>query len=297
MQVPADNPLTPEKIRLGRKLFFDVRLSGDRSTSCSGCHDPAHGYTVGAAKPVGAFKVEQNRACPSLMNVGYQKEFFWEGGSDNLEGAARGVWRFILAPRGEGRPTLPEIAARLNEDPVLRRDFQAAFGAGASPDNVVKALASYLRTLVPTGAKWVQFYSGDENALTPQARAGYALFSGKAGCATCHSGVLLTDRLYHNVGAGQASGDDVGRVGMTKDERDRGAFKTPTLLNIARSAPYFHDNSVPTLEAAVDRMLAGGFPSKHLDPQLRPVVLTAEERGALLAFLRELDADPAPATW
>jgi cytochrome c peroxidase len=296
MRIPADNPLTPEKARLGRKLFFDVRLSGDRSTSCSGCHDPAHGYTVGAARPVGAYQVGQNRACPSLINVGYQKEFFWEGGSDNLEEAAGGIWRFILAPRGPGHPTLPEITARLNEDPALRKEFRAAFGGDATPETVVKALASFLRTLVPAGARWARFYSGDEAALSDEARKGYEVFSGKARCATCHSGVLLTDRLYHNVGAGQITKDDEGRAGLTKDERDRGAFKTPTLLNIARSAPYFHDNSIPTLEAAVDRMLAGGFPSKNLDPQLRPVTLTAEERAALLAFFRELDADPKD-TW
>jgi cytochrome c peroxidase len=297
MRVPADNPLTPEKVRLGKRLFFDVRLSGDGSTSCSGCHDPGHGYTVGAARPVGAYRVQQNRACPSLLNVAYQKEFFWEGGADNVEDAVSGIWRFILAPRGSGRPKVAEIAARLNDDPALRKEFRSAFGSDASAENVVKALASFLRTLVPTGAPWVRFYSGDEAALSATARQGYELFSAKARCSTCHTGVLLTDRLYHNIGAGQTTKDTEGRVAMTKDERDRGAFKTPTLLNVGRSAPYFHDNSTPTLEEAVDRMLSGGFPSAHLDPQLRPVTLTAAERAALLAFLRELDADPAKETW
>jgi cytochrome c peroxidase len=290
MKVPADNPLTPQKIALGRQLFNDPRLSGDGATSCSGCHEPKYGFTIGAAKPVGAFKVEQNRACPSLINVGYQKAFYWEGSAPTLERAIDGVWKFIVAPKGEGRPSIDEIVAKLNADKALQAKFVAAFGSEAKPELVIKALASYLRTLVPTKAAWVRYWNGEESALSERARKGYEIFDGKARCSICHSGVLLTDRLYHAIGAGQGTGDVKGRGG--KDPRDMGAYKTPTLLNIARSAPYFHDNSVPTLEAAVDRMLAGGFPSDHIDPQLRAVQLTPEERDLLLAFFRELNADP-----
>lgn len=290
MRIPADNPVTPQKAALGKLLFFDPRLSGDGETSCSGCHEPKYGYTIGAAKPVGAFKAEMNRACPSLINAGYQKAYFWEGSAPTLEKAIDGVWKFILAPKGDGRPTIDEIAARLNADRALRAKFVAAFGAEAKPELVVKALASYVRTLVPSDAPWVRFWNGDEGALSENARKGYALFDGKARCGVCHSGVLLTDRLYHNIGAGKLTGDVKGRGGL--DARDLGAFKTPTLLNIARSAPYFHDNSVPALEQAIDTMLAGGFPADNKDPQLRAVTLTAEERAQLLAFLRELNADP-----
>ena len=290
MKIPADNPLTKEKVSLGKQLFFDPRLSADGTTSCNGCHEPKYGYTIGAAKPAGAFRIELNRACPSLINAGYQKALFWEGSAPTLERAIEGVWRFILAPKGEGRPTVEELTAKLNADRALRAKFVAAFGREATPPDVVKALASYVRTLVPSDAPWVRFWNGDQNALSENARKGFALFDGKARCSICHSGVLLTDRLYHNIGAGQATGDVKGRGGF--DARDMGAFKTPTLLNIARSAPYFHDNSVPALEAAVDRMLAGGFPAENKDPQIREVKLTAEEREQLLAFLRELNADP-----
>jgi len=290
MVIPADNPLTRKKVELGRRLFADPRLSADGTTSCTGCHDPKYGYTIGAARPIAAFRQEQNRACPSLINVGYQKAFTWEGAVPTLEKAINSVWRFLLVPKGEGRPTVDDVVAKLNGDAELRAQFVAAFGGPATPDTVVKSLASFLRTLVPSKAPWVRFWSGETSALSEKARKGYAIFDGKARCGICHSGVLLTDRLHHNAGAGKPTGDVRGRGGL--DPRDMGAFKTPTLLNIARSAPYFHDNSVPVLEQAVDTMLAGGFDAENKDPQLRAVTLTPEERELLLAFLRELNADP-----
>ncbi|MFL6248871.1 MAG: cytochrome-c peroxidase [Thermoanaerobaculia bacterium] len=273
MQIPAENPLTPAKVELGRKLFADPRLSGDGSTSCTGCHDPKYGYTIGAAKPIGAYGVEQNRACPSLINAGYAKGYYWENVPIPLEKAIDGVWRFILVPKGEGRPTIEQVVARLNADAALRTAFASAFQSPATRENVTQALASFIRTLVPSGSAWVRFHDGDRNALSGQARRGYEIFDRKAHCTNCHSGVLLSDRLNHGIGTD-------------------GAMKTPTLLNIASSAPYFHDNRSVSLEDAVDRMLAGGFPAKTPDPQLKPVELTAEERALLLAFLRELTALP-----
>lgn len=263
MSIPADNPLTPAKVALGRKLFADTRLSSDNSTSCSGCHAPQYGYTIGAAG---------NRACPSLINAGYAKGYYWEGVPIPLEKAVRGMWTFAMVPKGEGRPTADQVAARLNHDPQLRAEFVAALGSEATVDNVAKALASFIRTLVPANAAFVRFHDGDASALSPIAQRGYEIFDRKARCTNCHSGVLLTDRLQHDVGTG-------------------GHFKTPTLLNIGRSAPYFHDNRIPRLEDAVDRMLDGGFETKTPDPQLKPAKLTAEERAQLLAFLRELNAD------
>lgn len=241
MKIPAGNPLTEESVELGKKLFFDPRLSSDGATSCSGCHDPAHGYTVGAAG---------GRACPSLINAGYAKGYFWEGAPIPLEKAVQGMWTFAMVKKEDS----PEkIAARV----------------GLTPDAVANALASYIRTLVPEDAAWVRFYGGETNALSPAAQKGYEVFDAKARCTNCHSGVLLTDRLRHDIGTGKP-------------------FKTPALLNIALSAPYFHDNRVVTLEDAVDRMLAGGFEGAN-DPQLRKVALAPTERANLLAFLRELN--------
>src|SRR5690349_2662856 len=176
MRVPADNPITPAKVELGRKLFNDPRLSGDGSTACTGCHEPKYGYTVGAAKPIGAFGVAQNRACPSLINAGYAKGYYWENVPIPLEKAIDGVWQFILAPKGEGRPTVEQLAARLNDDPALRRMFADAFHADANRVNVTQALASFVRTLVPMQSAWVRFYDGDAAALSENARRGYEVF-------------------------------------------------------------------------------------------------------------------------
>ncbi len=274
MKIPDTNPLTLAKADLGRKLFSDPRLSDDRSTSCSGCHDPSHGYTMGAAMPVAAAKA-LNRACPSLMNAGYSRGFFWEGGAMPLERAVLGMWKFVMVRPREGHPTADQVAARFNDDPAMHAEFRKAFGSDATPDTVAKALASFIRTLVPANSAWVRFHDGDLTALSANARRGYEVFDAKARCTNCHSGVLLTDRLRHDIGTG-------------------GTYKTPTLLNIGRSEPYFHDNRVATLEEAVDRMLAGGFDTKTPDPQLKPATITPEERQLLLTFLRELNADPTP---
>jgi len=247
MQVPPENPLTREKVELGRKLFSDPRLSADGSRTCAGCHEPKYGFTIGAI---------DGRACASLINVGYAQGFFGEDAPIPLERAVQGMWQFAMV-RKDG-PTLDEVAAR--------------FGPDVTPQKVTDALASYLRTLVPVNAPWVRFHDGDATALSEKARRGYEVFDRKARCTNCHNGVLLTDRLRHDIGTGSP-------------------YKTPTLLNIGKSMPYFHDHRVAKLEEAVDRMLAGGFKTKSPDPQLRPVTLTPEERELLLAFLRELDAD------
>jgi cytochrome c peroxidase len=292
MAIPPDNPMTRGKVELGRQLFFDPRLSGDGSTACVTCHRPEHGLTDPRGTSVGAYGVPSGRSCPTLWNVGYQQAFFWEGAVPTLERAVFGVWKFILAPAREGQPDVVQVAARLNAVDGYRRQFVSVFGEDANVDNVPKALAAFLRTLVADRSAWVRFHAGEANALSTRARTGWAIFDGKAGCTQCHNGVLLTDLQYHNVGIGsRAEKPEVGRWGGTKNERDRGAFKTPTLLNVGRSAPYFHDGSVPTLEEAVDLMAGGGIPNPHLDGALKPVPLTPSERAALLAFLRELDVE------
>ena len=298
MAVPADNPLSASKVALGKQLFFDKRVSGDGSTACVSCHQPENGLTDKRSRSVGAYGMVQDRSCPTLWNVGYQQAFFWEGSAPTLEGAILGVWRFILAPGREGRVGAEGVARRLNGIPGYRRQFQEVFGGEATVEHVPKALAAFLRTLVANRSAWVRFQDGDLRALSAKAQRGYVLFDGKAGCTGCHNGILLTDLQYHNVGIGMgAAKPDLGRFEMTKDPRNRGAFKTPTLLNVSRSAPYFHDGSVATLSEALDRMLAGGLANPDLDAALKPVKLSSAEHAALLAFLQELTVDfdiPAP---
>jgi cytochrome c peroxidase len=195
----------------------------------------------------------------------------------------------------DGRPSTAEIAAKLNQIAGYVTAFQKAFGGPATPDNIVQAIATFERTIVSSNSAWIRFRSGDQSAFSDAAKRGWQIFSEKAKCTNCHDGLLLTDQEYHNVGIGMdAPKPDVGRFTVTKDEKDTGAFKTPTLLDISKSAPYFHNGSVATLEEAVDIMVNGGKKNKHLDTvNLKPAKLTEAEKDALLAFLRSLDAEYA----
>jgi cytochrome c peroxidase len=193
-------------------------------------------------------------------------------------------------------PSTEAICTNLDAIPGYAEQFQSIFGSGCTPDNVAMAVASFMRTIVSTDAAWVRFRNGDMAALSEGAQRGYKIFDEKAKCTNCHDGVLLTDLQYHNVGIGMdAATVDPGRAKVSGDEKDTGAFKTPTLLDISKSAPYFHNGSVATLEEAVDLMLQGGKPNPYLDEtnlaDAKKANLTAEEKADLLAFLRALDAD------
>jgi cytochrome c peroxidase len=170
-----------------------------------------------------------------------------------------------------------------------RSQFRSVFAEDATTENIPKALAAFLRTLVTTRSPWLRFRDGEERALSADARRGWALFDGRAKCTTCHNGALLTDQQFHNVGIGMgAEKPDLGRGNIVREDRYRGAFKTPTLVDIPRTGPYFHDGSAATLEEAVDVMAGGGKPNPYLDAALTPVTLTPRERADLLAFLRAL---------
>lgn len=298
MKIPADNPMSRAKVELGKQLFYDERLSGDGSRSCYSCHRKEHGLTDGLPRAIGAFAVQLPRSSPTLWNIGYHSAFYWDGRSGSMEAQVKGAWSGgnMGASGKDGRPSMEDICAKLNQIQGYRQQFQQVFGEDATPDNVAKAIAAFERTLVSTAGNsaWIRFREGDPSAFSEAARRGWELFRGKAGCANCHDGLLLTDLQYHNVGVGwnptKKEFEDVGRYKVTQNERDRGAFKTPTLLDIANSAPYFHNGSVATLPEAVERMLAGGIRNPYLDnANLKPVKLTQEEKADLLSFLRSLD--------
>lgn len=293
MDVPADNQMTAEKVELGRLLYYDTRMSGDGQRSCYSCHLPEHGLTDGRPLAIGAFDRTLTRSSPTMWNIGYHEAWYWDGRAATLEGQALAAWRGgnMGASGNDGAPSAEDVCATLDGIAEYRDQFQAVFGSGCTPENASRALAAFMRTIVSTDSPWVRFRNGDSSALSEAAQRGYTLFNEKAGCATCHSGLLLTDLQYHNVGIGMnAENPDPGRFSVTKDEADRGKFKTPTLMDISRSAPYFHDGSVATLEEAVDQMLAGGIANPNLDVNLKPVELTSQERAELLQFLRELTA-------
>ncbi|HUF48733.1 MAG TPA: cytochrome c peroxidase [Vicinamibacterales bacterium] len=294
MTIPADNPMTWEKVELGKQLYYDTRLSGDGQRSCYSCHVEERGLTDGQPVAIGAFDRPLTRSSPTMWNIGYHSAWYWDGRANTLEGQARAAWSGgnMGASGNDGAPSMDQVCQTLDGLEGYRTQFQAVFGAGCTPDNVTKALAAFMRTIVSTDSPWVRFREGDTSALSEAARRGWEVFDQKAMCSRCHAGILLTDQQYHNVGIGMDAADpDLGRYRVTQNATDRGAFKTPTLLDISKSAPYFHNGSVATLEEAVDLMLRGGLDNPNLDrANLQAATLTAEERADLLQFLRELTA-------
>ncbi len=298
MKIPSDNPMSAEKVALGKQLYYDARLSGDGSKACYSCHVKEKGLTDGLAKAQAPYNQTVPRSAPTMWNIGYHNEWYWDGRAKTLEAQARAAWSGVNmgATGRDGKPSMDDICAKLNAIEGYKSQFEKIYNAGCTPDNVTKSLAAFMRTIVstPEDSAWIRFKQGDKKALKAAAQRGYALFEGKARCSNCHAGVLLTDLQYHNVGIGMSDADpDLGRNRASKEERDKGAFKTPTLLDISKSAPYFHNGQAKTLEEAVDIMLAGGIDNQWLDTaNLRPpVTLTKKEKADLLAFLRSLDVN------
>jgi len=295
MAIPPDNAMTRAKVELGKQLYYDKRLSGDGSRACYSCHLKENGLTDGKPTAIGAYEAKLTRSSPTLWNIGYHSALYWDGRSASLEKQAMAAW--IGGNMGvsgkDGRPSAEEIAAKISQIPGYKDQFQKVFGGPATPDSIVKAIAAFERTLVADKSAWIRFRSGDESAFSEEARRGWKIFGEKAKCTNCHDGLLLTDQQYHNTGIGMdAQKPDPGRGNVTKVDKDTGAFKTPTLLDVSKSAPYFHNGSVATLEEALDLMLNGGKKNKFLDTtNLKPVKLTKAEKADLLAFLKALDVD------
>lgn len=279
MKIPDDNPMTADKISLGHQLYFDKRLSGDGQFACYSCHLNEHGLTYGKPLGTGPFGKKLPRNAPTMWNIGYHPEWYWDGRAKTLEGQALAAWK------GVNMGADPEkIAATLSGIPGYREQFQKVFAQDPTPENVSRALAAYMRTIVSKETPW------DRSAASAKALRGYEIFK-NAKCENCHSGFLFTDLQYHNTGIGmKAAEPDLGRFNATKIEKDRGAFKTPTLRDVADSGPYFHDGSVATLEEAVRIMVGGGIDNPHLDrTNLQKVPLSAGEIRDLVAFLESLD--------
>lgn len=301
MEIPADNEMTKAKVALGKQLYYDKRLSGDGNRSCYGCHLKENGLTDGKPLAIGAFDKTLTRSSPTLWNIGYHSEFYWDGRSGALEKQVQGAWGGgnMGASGKDGAPSMDDICAKLNEIPGYKEQFQSVFGEEASPGTVAKAVASFMRTIVAADSAWTRFRGGDDSAISEQAKKGWEVFSEKAKCTNCHDGLLLTDLQYHNVGIGMdKENPDIGRAKVSKDEKDTGAFKTPTLLDISKSAPYFHDGSVATLEESVDLMISGGKQvegNKWLDEKnladAKEANLSDEDKADLIAFLKSLDVE------
>jgi cytochrome c peroxidase len=277
LPVPEANPLTPEKAAMGRDLFFDQRLSRDQTISCATCHDPKRAFTDGKPVAEGVSGKRGQRRVPAIVNRGYGKSFFWDGRIATLE---EQVLQPIISPT-EMDMTVDDALARLRADGRY---------SALTREGLALALASYVRTILAGGSPYDRYIAGDRGAMPEQARIGLQIFRRKGNCGSCHLGPNLTDERYHNTGVAwrQERFADTGRFMVTKRDQDRGAFKTPTLRQVAARAPYMHDGSIGTLEEVVEYYDRGGNRNPNLDSELQPLGLSGEEKQALVAFLRSL---------
>jgi len=241
---PKDNPTTAGKVKLGKLLFFDPRLSGDNTTSCATCHLPEKAFGDGLAVPLGIDDKPLARNTQSCLNVGFFQNYFWDGRAGSLEKQAFGP---IQSPV-EMNQNLRELEAELAAIPKYVSEFEAVFGTSPRGENIAKALAAFQRTLIAGPSPFDRYLRGEEEALSDEAKQGLILFGGEAGCIECHHGVLLSDGQFHRLGV---SFKDTGREKITGNKADRFRFRTPTLRNVAETGPYMHDGSQKTLEEVV----------------------------------------------
>jgi cytochrome c peroxidase len=292
IRYPKDNPPSEAKIALGKQLYFDPRMSLDNTISCATCHDPKKGWSNGEAVATGVGGLKGGRSSPTIINAAYGGLQFWDGRAASLEDQALGPIQNPI----EMTMSLDKVVERLNKIEGYRKQFQDVFGTDVTSEGIAKAIAAYERTVLSGDAPYDRFKAGDKTALSESAQRGLALFTGKAHCSACHSGPNFTDNAFHNVGVSiDRENPDLGRIEISKLGGDRGAFKTPTLREIARTAPYMHDGSQATLEEVMKHYEKGGTPNPQLDEEIFPLKLTDQERTDLMTFLKEgLSSDSYP---
>lgn len=277
---PKDNPPTPEKIALGKQLYFDKRLSVDDTISCASCHDPAKGFSNGEAVATGVGGLKGGRNSPTVLNTAYQTFQFWDGRAKTLEEQALGPIQNPI----EMKMTLDDVVAKINKIDGYKTQFQKVFGTEVTSDGMAKAIAAYERTVLSGNAPYDQYKAGKQDALSESALRGMKLFFGKARCSACHSGPNFTDNAFHNIGMPDK---DEGRLAISKLAGDKGAFKTPTLRDIARTAPYMHDGSLKTLEEVVEHYNKGGTPNDFLDEEIFALKLSDQDKADVVTFMKE----------
>ncbi len=319
---PRDIAGAPAMQKLGERLFFDRSLSANNTLSCAMCHIPTQAFASNqSALSIGMEGRRLRRNAPSLYNVVFKKYLFHDGRENDL---AAQVWGPLLAPDEMGNPGIGPLLSRLRDDPSYGPAFEAAFpGEGVTMTTLGRAIAAYEATLLKGDSRFDRaIFGGDKNALSAQEWRGYDIFISKGGCVSCHSigkdAALFTDQSWHNTGVAfrraaapataqvqlapgvvkdvdlsrlgldAAPPRDVGRFEITNDPADRWAYVTPTLRGVAQSWPYMHDGSLKTLEDVIEFYTTGGRPNPALDPRIKPLDLTQEEKADLLAFLEAL---------
>lgn len=282
---PPDNPTTPAKVELGRLLFFDPRLSVDGTVACATCHQPNRAFTDGRVVAIGVRQLAGTRNTPTLLNTAYNLSQFRDGRARTLEEQALAP----IANELEMGSTMPDTVSRLNAIDGYRSRFQAVFGTAVTPENLARAIAAFERTLISGDAPWDRHNLGDIDALSEKAKLGIKIFRHRGRCSLCHIGPTFTDNAFHNLGIGtDTNPPDAGRYEVSREPKDIGAFRTPSLRDIAATAPYMHDGSLKTLEEVVDFYDTGGTANPNLDPRIQARNFTAAEKEALVEFLRAL---------
>jgi cytochrome c peroxidase len=291
LKVPDNNEMTPDRITLGKNLFFDPRLSGSGWISCGTCHNPAMGWSDGLPTAIGEGMKVLGRSTPTIINTAYNAKQMWDGRKRDLEEQAVGPIQADV----EMHQDMGQLLDKLNTLTGYVAMFNKAYpGEGITEKTIGKAIASFERTVVSTNAPFDHWVKGDEKAINESAKRGFELFDGKARCSTCHQGFNFVDDGFHNIGLPNTQ--DLGRYNIVKVEVLKGAFKTPTLRDIALTAPYMHNGAYKTLDDVVDHYNKGGVVTDRIDPNMRPLNLTALEKKDLIEFLRTLTGDESSIT-
>jgi cytochrome c peroxidase len=321
--IPGDNAITPERVALGRKLYFETKLSKDGSVACATCHDVSRGFSDRRARSEGIGDQVGQRNSPVTLNAAFYSSQFWDGRAATLEDQALLP---IVNPIEMGQPDGAAAEKAIASDPEYQQAFKAAYGRPVSYEDIGRALASFERTLIFLDAPFDRFARGDKNAISADAIAGWALFNGKARCVSCHqinsSSPIGTDNRFHNIGVSarhqdfeklarsalqalakdssketidqlalQTNLSELGRFVVTRNRSDIGAFKTSQLRNVGISAPYMHDGSLNTLWDVMDHYNKGGETNLYLDGGIEPLALTEREVDQVVAFMFTLTDD------
>ena len=316
--MPADNPLSDDKVELGKLLFFDPRMSGDGAVSCATCHTPGSGWGDGNALSLGYPGTLHWRNSQTIINSAYYRQLFWAGESKSLEAQAKSAWTGNVA----GNLDAAMAEERLRQMPGYVRRFKEVFGADApSFGDALRAVAAFEATITSRNAPFDRYIEGDDTALSSGALRGAELFVGKAGCFQCHGGPLFSDQDFHNTGVPpnaefesnplrqitlryqhrargvpesvyRSADRDLGLYYTTKRDEDKGKFRTPSLREVELTGPYMHNGAFKTLEEVVAFYNNGGGDDPAKDPVLRPLELTEQEMTDLIEFMLSLTGDP-----
>ncbi len=292
---PGNRRPSAQEVELGKTLFFDPRLARDQSLSCAGCHHPETGFADKERTALGFGGKRLNRHTPTVLNVGLESQFFWDGRADTLEEQAQAV----IENPDELNMSVKEVIQRLEQVPYYAETFAQVYPKeGLTSNTLLRAIANFERTLLANQSPFDLYLSGDDNALSQEARRGLELFRTKANCTKCHHGPNLSDGQFHNTGV---KTDDLGRILIVRNTESRmratypifanyKAFKTPGLRNVALTAPYFHNGSIASLEEVIDLYDQGGLSAdrRGRSPDIKPLHLNAQEKSDLVAFLKSL---------